>query len=112
MFLQTSLIRFFAEIWDSERGRYALMKTITIHVSDETADALRIFHAGHQAALQGVIEMRSTIADLHPESCVDDHCPALRQIASFDRDIAVGEILQRLHHDLLESLQFAQAEAE
>lgn len=88
------------------------MRTITLHVSEQTADALGLFHTAHRRTLEKVTECRDDLRKLHPANCGLENCLVSRQLESYDLEIAVAESLQRLHHDLLESLQFAAVEAE
>lgn len=88
------------------------MRTISLHISDQTAADLQTFHTAHRVALEKVTGWLGALREIHPASCTDKDCPTLRQIAVYEEEIAVGESLQRLHHDLLASIRFTPAEVE
>lgn len=83
------------------------MRTVTIHVSDETAAHLALHREGHAKGIRIVKARLELLQAEYDAGCTDPDCEALHQIEVLKRSIDGMECVLRFYHDVLSSLQFA-----
>jgi len=88
------------------------MRTITLHVSAETAAALEVDRGRLERAEKMLVGQMMVLEAQHPDSCVDPQCATIQAIETTKGSIELLHRVLKFEHDVLGAYRYAPAEVE
>jgi hypothetical protein len=83
------------------------MRTIVLHVSDESADAIADYAKVTTQVTAGVRAQVAQLLAVHPRDCGNPLCAMQMMIDAGQRKLSVLESVERFHQDVVTSFKCA-----
>ena len=89
-----------------------MIKTIKIHISEETAKALELDKGRLERAEKMLVGQMMMLEAQHPDLCVDPNCDTMKAIEVVKGSIEILHNLLKFQHDVLGAYRFAPVEVD